>query len=83
MNELELLRKDIDLIDDKIKELLILRIKKSKQVGLYKNKQSLSIKDEKREQEIIKRLSTGEKHKKLIVGVWKEIFKYSNEIQSK
>ena len=83
MNELELLRKDIDLIDDKIKELLILRMDKSQRVGAYKNKHSISIKDEKREQEIINRLSTDEKHRKLIDSVWKEIFRYSKEIQSK
>ena len=53
MTELELMRKKIDEIDDKLLALFKERLKVSKKIGLLKKKNKIEIFDPQREQEII------------------------------
>ncbi len=53
MIELELMRKKIDEIDDKLLVLFRERLEVSKKIGLIKKKNNIKIFDPKREQEIL------------------------------
>lgn len=85
MIELELMRKKIDEIDDKLLALFKERLEISKKIGLLKKKNNMKIFDPQREQEIIdsctKNISDDEKIyvEKFLIN----LMDISKEVQSK
>ena len=53
-NKLIELRKEIDTVDNQIKELLIKRMDICLDIAAYKKRHNLCVEDEKREEEILK-----------------------------
>ena len=85
MIELELMRKKIDEIDDKLLALFKERLKVSKKIGLLKKKNKIEIFDPQREQEIIdsctKNISEDERI--YIEKFLRNLMDISKEVQSK
>ena len=85
MIELELMRKKIDEIDDKLLILFKERLEVSKKIGLLKKKHNMKIFDPQREQEIInnctKNVNVDEKI--YIEKFLKNLMDISKEVQSK
>ena len=85
MIELELMRKKIDEIDDKLLVLFKERLEVSKKIGLLKKKNKIEIFDPQREQEIIdsytKNISDDEK--KYIEKFLRNLIDISKEVQTK
>ena len=74
-------REKIDLIDEKILDLLIERFDLSIKIGSYKKINKLEIENLKREDEIAK--SFPDLYKKNIENIYREIFKNSKHMQEK
>ena len=85
MIELELMRKKIDEIDDKLLVLFKERLEVSKKIGLLKKKNKIEIFDPQREQEIIdsctKNISEDERI--YIEKFLRNLIDISKEVQSK
>ena len=85
MIELELMRKKIDEIDDKLLVLFKERLEVSKKIGLLKKKHNIKIFDPQREQEIIdsctKNISEDERI--YIEKFLRNLMDISKEVQSK
>ena len=85
MIELELMRKKIDEIDDKLLVLFKERLEVSKKIGLLKKKHNMKIFDPQREQEIIdsctKNISEDERI--YIEKFLRNLMDISKEVQSK
>jgi monofunctional chorismate mutase len=79
------LRKEIDKVDKKIISLISKRLKLAEKIGKEKKKLSLTIKDKKREEEILKNLlreaDKNKISKELIKRLFKEIILESRKIQ--
>ena len=58
-NEIKELRKELDLLDDKISELLQKRIETGKKIVTLKKEAGISKDDPDREKEILERISSG------------------------
>ena len=54
MSELDVLRKDIDVIDERIADLLVSRFAVVKEIGEVKKRDGIPVTNEGREQEVIK-----------------------------
>ena len=80
-NKLIELRKEIDAVDNQIKELLIKRMDICLDIAAYKKRHNLCVKDEKREENILKNLSKNEKYSNLVFCIWKPIMEYSKNLQ--
>ena len=80
-NTLIELRKEIDTIDSQLKELLIKRMDICLDIAAYKKCHNLCIKDERREENILKNLSENEKYSNLVSCIWKPILEYSKKLQ--
>jgi chorismate mutase/prephenate dehydratase len=83
MNEIDNLRRDIDVIDKKILDLLNMRGEVVKKIGIYKNKKNIEIYQPSREKEVIdklKNLSSILKPRS-IESIWKEIMGACKVIQ--
>ena len=80
-NTLTELRKEIDTIDDQLRELLIKRMDICLDIAVYKKRHNLCIKDERREEDILKNLSKNEKYSNLVSCIWKPIMEYSKNLQ--
>ena len=65
-NTLTELRKEIDVVDSQLKELLIRRTDICLDIAAYKKCHNLCIKDERREENILKNLSKNEKYSNLV-----------------
>ena len=85
MIELELMRKKIDEIDDKLLALFKERLEVSKKIGLLKKKYKMEIFDPQREQEIIDGCTQNisDDEKKYIEKFLKNLMDISKEVQSK
>ena len=85
MIELELMRKKIDEIDDKLLVLFKERLEVSKKIGLLKKKHKMKIFDPQREQEIINTCTqnVSEDEKKYIEKFLRNLMDISKEVQSK
>ena len=85
MIELELMRKKIDEIDDKLLVLFKERLEVSKKIGLLKKKHNIKIFDSQREQEIIDNCTqnVSDDEKKYIEKFLKNLMDISKEVQSK
>lgn len=85
MIELELMRKKIDEIDDKLLALFKERLEVSKKIGLLKKKHKMEIFDPQREKEIIDSCiqNISEDEKKYVEKFLKNIMDISKEVQSK
>lgn len=81
---IEELRKEIDLIDDKISQLFIERMEKCKQIGLIKSKNKLSVNAPLREKEIINRVTQNADNevKSYIKQLYENIFLLSKTYQN-
>lgn len=69
MERLHELRKEIDEIDEQIIELLEERVRVAKEIGEIKRELNLPIRDEKREEEVLKK-----------AGKFREVFKKIVEV---
>ena len=85
MIELELMRKKIDEIDDKILALFKERLEVSKKIGLLKKKYKMKIFDPQREQEIIDGCTQNisEDEKVYVEKFLRNLMDISKEVQSK
>ena len=85
MIELELMRKKIDEIDDKLLVLFKERLEVSKKIGLLKKKHNIKIFDPQREQEIIDGCTQNisEDEKVYIEKFLRNLMDISKEVQSK
>ena len=85
MIELELMRKKIDEIDDKLLALFKERLEVSKKIGLLKKKYKMAIFDPQREQEIIDSCTQNinEDEKIYIEKFLRNLMDISKEVQSK
>ena len=85
MIELELMRKKIDEIDDKLLALFKERLEVSKKIGLLKKKYKMEIFDPQREQEIIDGCTQniGEDEKVYVEKFLRNLMDISKEVQSK
>ena len=85
MIELELMRKKIDEIDDKLLALFKERLEVSKKIGLLKKKYKMEIFDPQREQEIIDGCTQNisEDEKVYVEKFLRNLMDISKEVQSK
>ena len=85
MIELELMRKKIDEIDDKLLALFKERLEVSKKIGLLKKKYKMEIFDPQREQEIIDDCTQNisEDEKLYVEKFLRNLMDISKEVQSK
>ena len=85
MIELELMRKKIDEIDDKLLALFKERLEVSKKIGLLKKKYKMEIFDPQREQEIIDGCiqNISEDEKVYVEKFLRNLMDISKEVQSK
>ena len=85
MTELELMRKKIDEIDEKLLVLFKERLEVSKQIGILKKKYKMNIFDPQREQEIIDNCTqnVNEDEKIYIEKFLRNLMDISKEVQSK
>ena len=85
MIELELMRKKIDEIDDKLLALFKERLEVSKKIGLLKKKHKMKIFDPQREQEIIDGCTQNisEDEKVYVEKFLRNLMDISKEVQSK
>ena len=85
MIELELMRKKIDEIDDKLLALFKERLEVSKKIGLLKKKYKMKIFDPQREQEIIDGCTQNisEDEKVYVEKFLRNLMDISKEVQSK
>ena len=85
MIELELMRKKIDEIDDKLLALFKERLEVSKKIGLLKKKYKMEIFDPQREQEIIDGYTQNisEDEKVYVEKFLRNLMAISKEVQSK
>ena len=83
--ELELMRKKIDEIDDKLLALFKERLEVSKKIGLLKKKYKMEIFDPQREQEIIDGCTQNisEDEKVYVEKFLRNLMDISKEVQSK
>ena len=77
MNTLKNFRKKIDLIDKSIVRLLLLRFNVARQIGSYKEKNKISIKDNKREAQVLRNVAKLSKNNDFIKKTFKSIIEYS------
>jgi monofunctional chorismate mutase len=70
---IEVLRKKIDKIDNRILKLIEERVEIAKEIGRLKKRAGLSLHDRKREAEILKRIE--KKSKYPVAKIWKEIMR--------
>ena len=86
MKEIETLRDEIDLIDDKIVEFFERRIELAVKIGAIKKLNSMEITDAEREKDIIKMAVSKLKNKDFLVEteeLFKNILKLSKNVQRK
>lgn len=85
MIELELMRKQIDKIDERLLALFKERLEISRKIGLLKKKNNIKIFDPQREQEIIVNYTqnTNDIEKGYIEKFFKNLMDISKEVQSK
>lgn len=82
-NELNKYRKEIDVIDRQIIELLHKRAKKVKDIAGIKQKENVNIYDPARESIILKKIKKGVFPEKAIKNIFNEIFSASRYLQKK
>lgn len=82
--KLALLRREIDHIDDQIVGLLTKRFTVVESVGKTKKKLELPVQDNKREEDILKRIAsiTPKRYKSLILKIFKTVFTVSQELEN-
>ena len=86
MNELELLRKQIDQIDEEIEKLFEQRMLIAKKIGEYKKEHSLNILDVSRELEVLEKARKRVKNKELeqyYIELMKYLMTISKDYQNK
>lgn len=86
MNELELLRKQIDQIDEEIEKLFEQRMLIAKKIGEYKKEHSLNILDVSRELEVLENARKRVKNKELeqyYIELMKYLMTLSKDYQNK
>ncbi|MBI2559398.1 chorismate mutase [Candidatus Woesearchaeota archaeon] len=82
MGKLKSYRKKIDIIDKKIVKLLMSRFELARQISIYKKWNKLEIIDKKRERQVINNIKKfSNKHKKFVIGIFKNIITYSKKLQ--
>jgi chorismate mutase/prephenate dehydratase len=84
MENIEIIRKEIDKIDDKITELLNIRAELALKIGDLKRKSNLEISQPKREEQILERIRSRVKilSGEDIEAIWREILNACRYIQA-
>jgi chorismate mutase len=82
MDDLKTLRKEVDLLDDKIMKLLDERFNINKIIGIIKQEEHIDINDTSREAFILSKINQY-KHKERINQVYQTIFQESKKLQGK
>lgn len=82
MDQIKKLRNEIDILDNKIMELLDTRYKISKQIGEVKATQNIQVLDSNREDLILSK-TTKFSHSPQIYNIYKTIMKESKSLQRK
>ena len=82
---IEDLRNEIDSVDRQIIELFEKRMKIAGEIAEYKKENSLPVFDEKREKEILEKLSalSNDRMKESVVGLYEKIFELSRDYEEK
>lgn len=81
--EINKLRKKIDIIDSKISNLLLKRFEIAKKIGKIKKKKNISVKDLRREKEVLNKISSKtETYQKELKEIYKKIIEKTREIQN-
>lgn len=82
---IEKLRNEIDLVDRQIIELFEKRMKIAGEIAEYKKENSLPVFDEKREKEILEKLSalSNDRMKESVVGLYEKIFELCRDYEEK
>ena len=86
MKEIEMLRGEIDLIDDKMIELFEKRVELAIKIGAIKKSNSIEITDDEREKEIFKMVVSKLKNKDFSIEteeLFKDIIRLSKNVQHK
>lgn len=86
MKEIETLRDEIDLIDDKMVQLFEKRVELAIRIGAIKRRNSIEITDSEREKDIMKMVVARLKNKDFSVEteeLFKNIIKLSKKVQQK
>ncbi len=78
---IEKLREEIDLIDDKIISLLDKRFEKTDAIGKIKASLDMDVLDNKREEEIVKKIKEISSNNNDILEIYKEIINCSKKRQ--
>lgn len=83
MEKLKEFRKEIDLIDKEIRDLLIKRLNSVEKIGDFKRENCIEIEDKNREEEVLNQLTLGldNKQKEYIVSIYKKIIDASKNAQ--
>jgi len=80
--ELEKLRKEIDLIDKKIIALIEKRVDAARKIGAVKNGKGLPVSDPEREKEVLDKVAKSKLDKDFVKNIYKSIIEYcKNEEQ--
>lgn len=81
--EIEEARKEIDLIDSELIKLFEKRMKLSAKIAKEKSRKNIPVYDEKREQEILKKINgkSSEKLQKFSAELYEKIFELSRNYQ--
>lgn len=82
-SELNVLRKEVDEVDNQLKTLLIKRMSICLDIAKYKSKNNLPKEDAIREKQIIEKLKRNEKFPGMIESVYPSIFAFSKDLQNK
>ncbi|MGL5021649.1 MAG: chorismate mutase [Mycoplasmatales bacterium] len=76
------LREDIDIIDNKIIELLEQRLELVKEIGIYKKEKNLEVLDSKREEIIINKINCMDiKNKTQIIEIYINVMRITKDMQ--
>lgn len=74
-------RSQIDEIDNKLIELLDMRLEVAKEIGNYKRENNLPVFNGKRENEIYERIREVAEEKESIIEIYAEIMRQSKDLQ--
>lgn len=83
MKDIGTCRKEIDEIDRKLTELLVHRLYLASDIAVYKKENKLPIYDEKREQDILRKIAllSGPQYEESVTNIYEAILKESKKRQ--
>lgn len=79
--ELNELRRKIDILDDRFSEILKKRLELSKEIGIYKKKNKISLRDLEREEKVIERVIKNRVPERLARKIYNTIFEETLKLE--